>query len=44
MKNSTTDKNFKRELQLHHLARLSQMMAEERGEVLSYEDALKLNK
>ena len=37
-------KNLKRETQLHHLALRSQMMAEKRGEVLSYEDALKLNK
>lgn len=29
------------ELQKHHLARLAMMMAEERGEELSYEDALK---
>ncbi len=28
-------------LQRHHLARLEMMMAEERGEELSYEDAIK---
>jgi len=30
----------KAEAMRHHLARLAQMMAEERGEILSYEDAL----
>lgn len=35
------DIQFLKELDKHHFARLSMMMAEERNEKLSYEDALK---
>jgi hypothetical protein len=36
------DQKFLTEAQKHHHARLAMMMAEERGEFLSYEDALAL--
>jgi hypothetical protein len=35
------DANFQKELLKHHLARMEMMLAEERGEKISYEDALK---
>ncbi|MGR3218480.1 MAG: hypothetical protein ACUZ8H_01500 [Candidatus Anammoxibacter sp.] len=40
--NQTKDINFLKETDLHHFARLAMMMAEERGQDLSYEEALKL--
>ena len=52
MKNTHTSRAFavnqcknielKRDLQKHHFARMAMMMADERGEDLSYEEALKL--
>lgn len=36
------NRNNSSENMKHHLARLAMMMAEERGEELSYEEALKL--
>ena len=40
--NQHKDTEFLNNTQAHGLARMAQMMAEERGEDLSYEDALNL--
>lgn len=40
--NQSPDIKFHQGMDKHHLARLAMMMAEERGEVLTYEEAINL--